>query len=109
MLDRFGRIDYHFRYKLVVRHPAPRRRHPMLYTADRPPQRRLSGRPAFAFTLVELLVVLGIIVLLISIAIPALSTAREASRRAVCASNLRQLAQGIFAYATDHDSALPVH
>jgi prepilin-type processing-associated H-X9-DG protein len=84
----------------------------MQYTRDCSPECRRtgrSGRPALGFTIVELLVVIGIIVLLISIAIPALSTAREASRRTVCASNLRQLAQGIFAYATDHDSALPVH
>lgn len=70
---------------------------------------RALRRRTMGFTLVELLVVIGIIVLLISIAIPALSTAREASRRAVCASNLRSLAQGMIAYATDHDGALPVH
>lgn len=85
----------------------------MQYTPDGPIHGscawRTSRRWAAGFTLVELLVVIGIIVLLISIAIPALSTARESSRRAVCASNMRQLAQGMFAYATDHDGALPVH
>lgn len=62
-----------------------------------------------AFTLVELLVVIGIIVVLMSLLLPTLFNARESARRAACASNIRQLGQALIAYATDHDGSLPVH
>jgi prepilin-type processing-associated H-X9-DG protein/prepilin-type N-terminal cleavage/methylation domain-containing protein len=61
-----------------------------------------SVRRRFAFTLVELLVVIGIIALLISILIPALTKARETANRAKCASNIHQLTLAALMRATDN-------
>jgi len=54
------------------------------------------------FTLVELLVVIGIIALLISILIPALSRARQQSQSIKCLANLRQLNMGLQSYMRDN-------
>jgi len=69
---------------------------------------RPSRRPASAgFTLVELLVVIGIIALLVSILHPTLGKAREQARRTACSSNLRQLATGIHLYANAANGYVP--
>jgi type II secretory pathway pseudopilin PulG len=68
--------------------------------------RRSSSSGVGAFTLAELLVVLGIVVLLVSLLLPTLSGAREMSRRTKCMSNMRQLTQACLAYAQDHDRQL---
>lgn len=61
------------------------------------------------FTLIELLVVVAIIALLISILLPALGSARESSKRAVCMSQVRGLAQAMLLYATDNRDMVPMH
>jgi prepilin-type N-terminal cleavage/methylation domain-containing protein/prepilin-type processing-associated H-X9-DG protein len=59
------------------------------------------------FTLVELLVVLGIIVILVGILLPVVSRAREQSRRTACLSNLRQLGAAMIMYANAQHGRLP--
>ncbi|MGA2230305.1 MAG: DUF1559 domain-containing protein [Tepidisphaeraceae bacterium] len=72
------------------------------------PRRSCEGNaPARAFTLVELLVVIGIIGVLIGILLPALSKARQAAQETQCQSNLRQFGMGFQTYVDANQGCLP--
>ena len=65
------------------------------------------ARRTRAFTLVELLVVVGIIALLVTILMPALGRALELTRKTLCATNLHALGRGWLIYWNDYDNKLP--
>jgi prepilin-type N-terminal cleavage/methylation domain-containing protein len=66
-----------------------------------------AKRRRLGFTLVELLVVIGIIAVLIGLLMPALSRARDSAKQVNCSSNLRQLYLGFVMYGNDNRQWLP--
>jgi len=68
---------------------------------------RSRRRCSFAFTLIEVLVVVAIIALLVAVLLPSLARAREQGRAAVCLSNLHQQGIAFNGYSADNKTILP--
>ena len=64
---------------------------------------RSRRSPDLGFTLVEMLVVVGIIAVLMAILLPVLFQARQKARQTQCASNLKQTGAALIMYADDYD------
>jgi prepilin-type N-terminal cleavage/methylation domain-containing protein len=72
--------------------------------------RRSVSRPSSGrggFTLLELLLVIGIVAALTALLLPTIARAREAARRAACLANVRDLTHAALLYAADNDGVLP--
>src|SRR5687767_4359349 len=93
-----GNLYGHIRLEMIWFRQVEQRGKAMLPTTSAHPRRRHSR---CAFTLVELLVVIGIIALLIAILMPTLRKSWIAAQNAQCLSNLRQIGQATTMYRQD--------
>lgn len=69
----------------------------------------ITWKARSGFTIVELLVVTGILAILLALLIPSFSRARESARSAVCISNLRQIGNALVGYALDNHGYFPAN
>ncbi len=67
----------------------------------------LGGRRSAAFTLVELLIVIGILAILAAILLPVLTRAKSAAQATLCINNTKQLTLAWLIYTGDHEDRLP--
>src|SRR5439155_16615238 len=66
-----------------------------------------SWIPAVGFTVLELLVVIGVIAILAALLFPSISSAKAKAKRTVCMNDLRQINLGLRMYSDDSDDASP--
>lgn len=76
-------------------------------SGSRSPFAPCPRRPLSGFTLVELLVAIGVVGALAAVAALAVGGARDHARKAVCTNSLRQLSQVVHLYAADHGDRFP--
>ena len=74
----------------------------MIPTAGHPPV-----VPRRGFTLIEVLVVIGVVALLVALLLPAVQAAREAARRMQCSNNLKQIGLALHNYHSTHETFPP--
>ncbi len=73
-----------------------------------PVRGRGVSRSAVGFTLIEMLVVIAIISILAGMLFPVFAQARESARKALCLSNVKQLAAAVMMYAADYGDRFPL-
>jgi prepilin-type processing-associated H-X9-DG protein/prepilin-type N-terminal cleavage/methylation domain-containing protein len=66
-------------------------------------------RRATGFTMIEVLVVIGVVAILLGILVPATTRARQQAQRSLCSNNLKQLGSAFAAYAADNQGWIPRH
>ncbi len=81
--------------------------HPIGSHAARFKEQLLRQQSRGGFTLTELFVVIAIVAMLAATLLPALAASKDRSKRAECASNLRQICVATFIYAADRNDYLP--
>jgi prepilin-type processing-associated H-X9-DG protein len=76
-------------------------------TQQAPHLHSVCRRRRAGFTFLEIVIVLGIIVLLLTLIVPAIWSVKEGARTTACISNLKQIGAGLNLYLADHDLTLP--